>query len=82
MATSIHLPKPLLDAVDRRAHALRISRSRLIARALERELTDATDWSPEFFVRLGASDAATVEAVDEMLRAIRSARRSKGPRKL
>src|SRR5262249_6183398 len=52
MATSIHIPKTLLDAVDRKARALKMSRNRLIVRALERELTSGADWSPEFFERL------------------------------
>ena len=39
MATSIHIPKPLLAAVDRKARTLKISRNRLIVRALEKELT-------------------------------------------
>ena len=82
MATSIHLPQPLLEAVDRRARALRISRNRLIVRALEREIEAGADWSLEFFARLGAADAATVDAVDDMLTAIRSSRRSKRPVKL
>lgn len=82
MPTSVHIPKPLLEAVDRRAEALRISRNRLIVRALERELTEGEAWSPGFFERLGAADEATRGAVDEMRAAIRSARRSKAPRRL
>ena len=78
MPTSVHLPKPLLDAVDRRARALRISRNRLIVRALERELTAGGDWSPGFFERLG-EDADTSAAVDEMAEHIRRGRRSKTP---
>jgi metal-responsive CopG/Arc/MetJ family transcriptional regulator len=82
VATSIHIPKPLLDAVDRRARALKISRNRLIVRALERELTDGADWPQGFFEMLGKADPELVEAVDEMSAAIQSNRRSKGPPKL
>jgi predicted transcriptional regulator len=82
MATSIHLPKPLLEAVDRRARALRISRNRLVVRALERELKEGNDWSPGFFERLAETDRETKEAVDELVEAVRRARTSKGPRKL
>jgi metal-responsive CopG/Arc/MetJ family transcriptional regulator len=82
MPTSVHIPKPLLEAADRRAHALRISRNRLIVKALERELAEGADWSVGFFERLSATDDATAGAVDEMLAAIRSARRSKEPRRL
>lgn len=79
MPTRIHLPKPLLDAVDRRARALRISRSRWIVRALERELKDGGGWSPGFFERLAETDEETRAAVDELLAAVRSRRTSKAP---
>jgi predicted transcriptional regulator len=82
MPTSVHIPKPLLDAVDRRAHALRISRNRLIVQALERELSEGADWSAGFFERLSEVDEATAGAVDEMLATVRAARRSKAPRTL
>ena len=81
MATSVHIPKPLLDAVDRRAQALKISRNRLVVRALERELSERSEWSPGFFDELSAVDAATAAAVDEMLGAVRAGRRSKAPRR-
>ena len=77
MPTSVHLPKPLLDAVDRKAKALRISRNQLVVRALERELRDSSDWSPGFFERLAEPDRGTAEAVDELVREVRKARRSK-----
>lgn len=82
MPTSIHIPKPLLAAVDRRAKALRISRNRLILKALERELTQGSDWSPGFFEQLSEVDEKTAAAVDEMLVTIRRTRRSKAPRRL
>jgi len=77
MPTSVHLPKPLLEAVDRKAKALRISRNQLVVRALERELGDGSDWSPGFFDRLSERDRSTAEAVDELVREVRKARRSK-----
>ena len=82
MATSIHLPKPLLEAVDRKARALKISRNRLIVRALERELTTGADWSPGFFEQLSTVSPGTAEAVDELLTSVRQARTSKPPRQL
>jgi metal-responsive CopG/Arc/MetJ family transcriptional regulator len=78
MPTSIHIPKPLLAAVDRRARALRVSRNRLIVRALEREVR-STEWSDGFFQKLATVDDATSAAVDEVLEAIVEARRSKKP---
>jgi hypothetical protein len=82
MPTSVHIPKPLLEAVDRRARALRISRNHLIVLALEREMKQVTEWSPGFFERLVEVDEATSKAVDEMLTAVRAARRSKEPQRL
>jgi predicted transcriptional regulator len=81
MATSVHIPKSLLAAVDRRARALRVSRSRLIVKALEREVGGA-DWSPGFLESLRTTDATGRAAVDDMLSAIRRGRRSKKPPKL
>lgn len=82
MPTSVHLPKPLLLAVDRRARALRISRNRLIVQALERELAETSEWSPHFFEELAQTDSAMEEAVDEMLTEVSERRSSKGPPKL
>jgi hypothetical protein len=82
MATSVHIPKPLLEAVDRKARALKISRNRFILRAIERELKPGSDWSPGFFERLSATDSETAAAVDELLASVRQARTSKSPRRL
>jgi len=82
MPTSVHIPKPLLAAVDRRARALKVSRNRLIVQALEREVKGGSEWSPGFFARLESEEPDLGEAVDGMLKAIRQARRSKGPVKL
>jgi len=82
MPTSVHIPKPLLDAVDRRARALKVSRNRLIVKALEREVSGGPGWSPGFFERLRDPDGATAAAADEMLAIIRANRRSKEPRRL
>ena len=82
MPTSVHLPKPLLEAVDRRARALQISRNQLVVRALEREVGGGSDWSPGFLKQLGDVDAELSASVDELVRDIRSARRSKDPRRL
>ncbi len=82
MRISVHIPKPLLEALDRRAEALQISRNRLILMALERELAPETRWSAGFLESLAAADARTVEAVDDLTKAVRAARRSKAPRPL
>jgi hypothetical protein len=65
-----------------KARAAKRSRKRLIARALERELTTKADWSAGFFERLAKVEPETVAAVDEMLASVRKARTSKPPRRL
>ncbi|HKY40912.1 MAG TPA: hypothetical protein VJN18_33485 [Polyangiaceae bacterium] len=82
MPTSVHIPKTLLVAVDRKARALKISRNRLIVHAIERELEQGSDWTPEFFARLGSAEPAIEDAAERMLAVIRRNRRSKGPVRL
>ena len=82
MATTVHLPRLLLAAADRRARALRISRNRLIMLALQRELSGAADWSPAFLARLRAVGSGTGQDVDDLLSAVKTARRSKTPPRL
>jgi predicted transcriptional regulator len=82
MPTTVHIPAALLESVDRRAKALGISRNRLIVRALEKEITQRTTWDPEFLERLRDVDAGTRDAVDELVTAVKQARRSKAPRQL
>lgn len=82
MPTSVHIPRPLLAAVERRARALKITRNRVIVRALERDLLDGTQWSPGFFDELEAPEPGLAVAVDDMLRAIQRHRRSKKPVRL
>lgn len=79
MPTSVHLPKALLIAVDRKARALKISRNRLIVQALEREVTRDSQWPPDFFERLASIEPGVREAADQMLEGILSGRRSKKP---
>ena len=76
MATSIHIPPPLLAAVDRKARALRISRNRLIVHALEHEVAERT-WSPSFFAKLRDITPQIARDVDALAAAIRAHRRSK-----
>ncbi len=82
MPTSVHIPKQLLEAVDRRARALRISRNHLIVLALEREMKQTAAWSPGFFERLVEVDEPTSKAVDDLMAAVRTGRRSKEPQQL
>jgi hypothetical protein len=48
MATTIHIPDPLLAKVDRRAKTLKLSRNRFIVAALEKALAEEPPWSPAF----------------------------------
>lgn len=49
-----------------------------IARALERELRDSSDWSPGFFERLSERDPDVADAVEELLREVNKARSENG----
>lgn len=82
MPTSVHIPKPILVAVDRKARALKISRNRLIVQALEREVTAGSDWSPDFFDRLATAEPGVEAAAEEMLKTIQRQRGSKKPVRL
>lgn len=82
MPTTVHIPPALLKAVDRRAKALRVSRNRLVVRALEQAIRERTTWAPEFLARLRDVDAETAAAVDDLLTAVTQARRSKRPQDL
>jgi hypothetical protein len=82
MPTTVHIPPALLKSVDRRAKALGVSRNRLIVRALERAVSDRLGWEPEFLERLRDVDDDTVEAVDDLLKDVKQARRSKPARDL
>ena len=82
MATTVHIPDPLLKSVDRRAKALGISRNRLVVRALEQAVSVRTGWAPEFLERLRNVDRETSAAVDELLSAVQQGRRSLAPHHL
>jgi predicted transcriptional regulator len=82
MPTSVHIPKPLLLEVDRRARALKISRNRFIVQALEREVKQGSAWSPAFFERLAAPEPGVEVAADELRSIIQKHRRSKKPVRL
>lgn len=79
MPTTVHIPDPLLQSVDRRAKALGISRNRLVICALEQAVRAPAGWPPEFLERLRRVDSRTSAAVDELLDAVKQARRSKKP---
>jgi hypothetical protein len=79
MATSVHIPKELLVAVDRRAKQLGMSRNRLIVRALERDIAGEAEWSPGFFEKFSPLEREDASALDETLAAVRANRKSKKP---
>jgi len=80
MATTVHIPPPLLEKVDERASALRLSRNRFIISALEKAIAEQTEWSPAFLEALSKMDY--LEGEDELMAVIRQSRRSKAPPKL
>ena len=82
MPTSLHIPKDLLSAVDRRARKLKMSRNRFVVRTLEKEIASREEWSEGFFERLAEVESGNADAVDAMLAAIRAARTRAGAPKL
>jgi predicted transcriptional regulator len=82
MPVSVHIPRVLLETVDRRAKKLGLTRSGFVTQALQHELAAAERWPAGFiehFRSVGPGDAA---AVAEMMAAIRAGRTRKAPPKL
>ncbi len=78
MATSVHLPKQLLERVDARAQARGVSRNRLIIEALEQTLTHNETWSEEFITEFMAPVELDLEtAAAKMMHEIMTAKKSK-----
>ena len=78
--TSVHIPKALLAAADRKAKQLGISRNRLIVQALEREIERG--WSGGFFDKLRSSDPAASDELRESMAVVTANRGSKAPVRL
>lgn len=76
MPTSVHIPKPLLAAVDRKARALQISRNRLIIQALEHEVEER-GWSADFFEQLSGDDVETNDEFRRSMEVVAAHRSSK-----
>ena len=77
MATTVHIPKDLLDAVDARAKALKLNRNRFIVITLAKALLEETSWPPEFRQVLENVEPAEATLVDAMLDDIKKHRSSK-----
>lgn len=79
-ATTIHIPDPLLEAVDARARARGVSRNRFILEALRRVLLEEATWSPGFLDQLrkplSRGDAAALERLSAEVVARRSSKPS------
>ena len=82
MPTTVHIPEPRLQSVDRRAKALGVSRNRLIIRVLEEALGERPRWSAEFLDRLRDVDDDLSAAVDELRADVARHSRSKPARAL
>jgi len=78
MATSVHIPKLLLERVDARARSRGVSPNRLIIEALEQTLSQHESWSSEFLAEmLTTVDAGLEDGARDLTREILSARQSK-----
>ena len=67
MATTVHIPKDILDAVDDRARTLKLNRNRFILQALKKALSEDFAWPQEFLRSLDNVDPAEAKLVDSML---------------
>jgi len=78
VATTVHIPKKLLEQVDARAKSLGVSRNRLVVEALRDKVGSRDAWSPELIAMLETPvDAKLRQAAEEMEAAIRAGRRSR-----
>jgi predicted transcriptional regulator len=78
--TSVRLPDDLIEALDRRAEALGVTRSQLIIRAVEKAIADSTEWSPKFLDAIGSPREELGAVVDELMGTIARRRsRSEAP---
>jgi hypothetical protein len=79
VATTVHVPKHLLERVDVRAKVLGVSRNRVIVEALEMSLGTNEEWSPELLRMLerplGPRAAKDLESTMKVVRARRTRRR-------
>ena len=70
----------MIEALDRRAEFLGLSRSQLIIRAVEKAIADRSEWSPKFLDAIAAPLDTLDVVVDELMDAISSHRsRSEAP---
>jgi hypothetical protein len=79
MATTIHIPDPLLERVDTRAKTLGISRNRLILEALEEKVGARDEWAPELVQMLAKPVSST--AGKELEDSLTVVRRGRSPRR-
>ncbi len=80
--TSVRLPEELIDALDRRAAALGLTRSQLIVQAVEQALEEHSAWSPAFLKAIGTPRPGLEETADAMMDAIRALRSRNEPPRL
>ena len=81
MATTVHIPSELLEAVDARAKRLKLSRNRFVVEALKNALADRSELTPGFISAI-SKPLDEGDAVDEMMQGIKRARSSKKAPKL
>ena len=77
MATTFHIPQDLLDVIDERARARKLSRNRFVVLTLSQAIDNENEWSPQFLEALEDVDKGVAEEVDSMLEGILSHRSSK-----
>jgi predicted transcriptional regulator len=81
LATTVHLPRDLLQKLDARPKALGVSRNRFIVQTLAERVDESVEWPEDFVTALRKPVSRGVAAAaDEMQRIIESGRRSRAAR--
>ncbi len=77
MATTIHIPEDLLNEVDKKSAKLHISRNKYICMVLKKDLVQ--EWPEKFLKKKCVPQKELTNAVDGIIKKIKSKRTNKNP---
>ena len=82
MPTTVHIPDPFAEGGGPSREGARHQPESSRRSRLEQAIRERSGWTPEFLERLRRVDSETSAAADELLNAVKQARRSKEPHEL